>query len=385
MKKALMNASVASMIYKFNMDNIEILESLGYQVDVACNFGKENPITLQQIDKFREILNEKGINVYETDCPRSVLAIGKMIKTYKLLKKIIDEGDYDLIHTQSPIGGVICRLAARKARKNGTKVIYTAHGFHFYKGAPKKYWILFYPIEKMCSKYTDVLITINKEDYTLALQKMKAKETVYVPGVGVDRNKFAICKVDIKEKRDNLNISEDKTWLLNVGELTTRKNQELLIKAIKEFPNVYLTIAGQGELKKKLLSLIQKLNIEDRVKLLGYRTDIHELCEACDVFAFPSFQEGLSVALMEAMACGKPVICSKIRGNVDLIDENGGELFDPYDLNELKTALTKILNRNLNEMGIYNSQKIKKFDLAVVADEMKNIYYTDSKSSRVGN
>lgn len=380
MKKALMNASVASMIYKFNMDNIEILESLGYQVDVACNFGKENPITSQQIDKFRAILNEKNINVYETDCPRSVFAIGKMIKTYKKLKKIIDEGDYDLIHTQSPIGGVVCRLAARKARKNGTKVIYTAHGFHFYKGAPKKYWILFYPIEKMCSKYTDVLITINQEDYTLALQKMNAKETVYVPGVGVDVNKFATCKVDIKEKRDNLNISEDKIWLLNVGELMTRKNQEPLIRAIKEFPNVYLTIAGQGDLGEKFLSLIQELNIEDRVKLLGYRTDITELCEACDVFAFPSFQEGLSVALMEAMACGKPVICSKIRGNVDLIDENGGELFDPYNLNELKTALTKILNRNLNEIGFYNSQKIKNFDLAVVVDKMKNIYYTHSKS-----
>lgn len=190
MKKALMNASVASMIYQFNMNNIDILEELGYQVDVACNFGKENPMKETEIAKFKKNLIDRGIKIIETDCPRNPFAFRKLLSTYKQLKNLADTETYDLIHTQSPIGGALCRLAFCKARKKGTRVIYTAHGFHFYKGAPLKNWFIYYPIEKICSYMTDVLITINKEDYERAKRRLHARKTAYIPGVGINVKKI---------------------------------------------------------------------------------------------------------------------------------------------------------------------------------------------------
>lgn len=375
MKKALMNASVASMIYKFNMNNIKILESLGYQVDVACNFGEENPISKQEIQDFRNKLKEQEIPFFETSCPRSIFDIVKMIHTYKQLKKLADKEHYDLVHTQSPIGGVLCRLAFRKARKKGTKVIYQAHGFHFYKGAPLANWFIYYPIEKFCAKFTDVLITINQEDYELAKRKMKAKKIEYLPGVGIDLSKFKEHPIDTRMKREEVDIPQNAVWILAVGELIPRKNHENLIRAVARTEKIYLTIAGKGELQEYLSELISELKIIDRIKLIGFRTDISELCEACDIFAFPSFQEGLPVALMEAMASQKPVICSRVRGNTDLIDENqGGFFFEPNDVNDIYQSIKKIGISDLKEFGNYNYQKIKQFDLQMVLEQTKKIY-----------
>lgn len=374
-KKALMNASVASMIYKFNMNNIDILEELGYQVDIACNFGKENPISQEQIDDFRSILKKKNIKVYETSCPRSIFAVGRMVKAYKQLKKIACEGNYDLVHTQSPIGGVVCRLAFRKFREKGTKVIYQAHGFHFFKGAPLFNWLIFYPIEKFCSRFTDVLITINKEDYKIAKTKFHAKRVEYVPGVGIDLSRFRITNLDKRKKRKELNIPDGKTWVLCVGELIERKNHRNLIKAVAQIEGMVLTIAGKGRLLEKLQNLVAKLHVEDRVRFLGYRNDISELCEAADVFAFPSYQEGLPVALMEAMAIGMPVVCSNVRGNVDLIDNGkGGYLFDPDSVEEMVDSLNKITRDNLETYGKYNKEKIVQFGLTEVTEKNKELY-----------
>lgn len=375
MKKALINASVASMIYKFNMDNIELLRSMGYRVEVACNFSKdENPIKCEEIEKFKALLREMDVAYYETDCPRSILSLAKMFKTYKQLAKIINRGEYNLIHTQSPIGGVLCRLAARKARKKGTRVIYTAHGFHFYRSAPLPNWLFFYPVEKFCARYTDVLITINQEDYLLAQKKMKAKEVTYVPGVGIDLSRFERTAKDHKSKRQELNIPDDAILLLSVGELIARKNQETLIQAVSQIENVYLAIAGKGALFEKMDALISELGVQTRVKLLGYRADILDLCKSCDMFVFPSFHEGLPVSLMEAMASGMPCVVSNIRGNTDLIDENGGALFDPHSSEACKCCIEGVLCRDLASLGNYNKEKIKSFDISKVREQMAFIY-----------
>lgn len=375
MKKALMNASVASMIYRFNMNNIETLESLGYSVDVACNFGKENPISKNEIDTFKSILNKKNINVFETNCPRNILKIKKMFKTYIELKKLANN-DYDIVHTQSPIGGVLCRLAFRNARKKGTKIVYTAHGFHFYKGGPILSWILFYPLELLCSRYTDVLITINQEDYLLAKTKMKAKKIKYIHGVGVNIQNAKNTKVDVTKIRNRIGINDKIIWVLTVGELSQRKNQKKLIEAVSLIDNIYLTIVGKGPLKDDLQQYINDNDLGNKVKLLGFRTDVIDLCASCDLFAFPSFQEGLPVALMEAMSAKKPVICSNIRGNVDLI-RNKEFLFDPNSNYEIKKAIENITKENWKEIGLENYNFVSKFDIKNVNMEMKSIYSFD--------
>lgn len=277
------------------------------------------------------------------------------------------------------MGGFLTRLAARGLRKRGTKVLYTAHGFHFYQGAPFLNWLLYYPIEKWLSRYTDVLITINKEDYERAKRSFKAGRIEYVPGVGVDVEKYGSVVIDRKAKRSELGLTEDDFVLVSTGELNDNKNHKAVIHAVHRLNNssVKYLICGQGPLENELLQLVQELGLEHQVMLLGYRTDIIEINHIADVFVFPSFREGLSVALMEAMACGLPVVCSNIRGNRDLIgDGEGGLLVDPEDVVEFSQSI-KILVENdslRDSMGQYNKKKIQDYDISIVLEKMMHIY-----------
>lgn len=380
MKKVMMNASVASMIYKFNRNNIEILQNMGCEVTVACNFGDENPISQEEIADFRKMLNAKNIRVIETSCPRSMFAVKKMWAAYKQLKAAADTENYDLVHTQSPIGGVVCRLAFRKARKNGTKVIYQAHGFHFYKGAPLVNWLVFYPVEKLCSKFTDLLLTINKEDDAIAEKKFHAKRSGYVPGVGLDLSRFSYSEKSRNLKRCELGVGKTDTLLFSVGELNKNKNHEVVIRALAQLKKrmslsgIKYFICGKGGNKAFLEKLIEKFGLKENVKLLGFRTDVSEIYQAADLFLFPSLREGLPVALMEAMCCGLPVVCSSIRGNTDLVDQNGGVLFSPRSVQACRNAIEKMLNADTQAMRIYNQEKIRDFSESHVISLMKDIY-----------
>lgn len=346
------------------------LQALGHTVDVACNNSKS------RILKNLQALGH-GINILPFS--RSPLAKDNIV-ALKRLHKLVDENRYDIVHCHTPIGGMITRLVCRGARKRGTKVFYTAHGFHFYKGAPLKNWLLYYPVEKICSRWTDLLITINQEDYALARRKMKAKEVVYVPGVGVDLTKFGNATVDRAAKRRELGVPEDATLLLSVGELNANKNHETVICALAKLENnenVYYAIAGRGSLQARLTEIAASLGLGDRVKLLGFRSDVAELYAASDVFVFPSFREGLSVSVMEAMGSGLPCVLSRIRGNVDLIDENGGAHFDPHSVDDCRKALASLLEGGVDKMrefGAYNAEKVKAFGLETVLEQMNALY-----------
>ena len=289
---------------------------------------------------------------------------------YKQIKKLLVNNKYEFIHCHSPIGGVCGRLAAKVTH---TKVIYTAHGFHFYKGASKLNWMIYYPIEKVLSYITDVLITINKEDYELA------KRVEYVPGIGVDTNKFAKVVMDKNEKRKELGLCQDNIVLLSVGELNKNKNHEVIIRALAklENSNIQYIIAGRGNLELSLKELAKELNIEKQVHFLGFRTDISELYNISDIFCFPSYREGLSVALMEAMSSGISVVCSNIRGNRDLIhNDKGGYLCNPKNVDEFLTKIRHLYkNKNIMiDMGRHNQVYINKFDIEIVNEQMSKIY-----------
>ncbi len=349
---------------RFFESYIKSLCADGNKVEVACN---------NSADDLPEYCADSIIHTHNLSCSRSPLNFGN-VKAISEIKKIVESGNYDIVHCHTPIAAFCTRLACRKARKNGTRVFYTAHGFHFYKGAPLKNWLLFYTAEKLCARLTDVLITINQEDYKLAQRKLKANRVVYVPGVGIDLEKFGTISVDRQEKRTELGIPEGARLLLSVGELNENKNHETVIRAIADIKNAYYVVAGNGSKKETLLSAVEELGLSDRVKLLGRREDIAELCKAADVFVFPSFREGLSVALMEAMACGLPCAVSKIRGNTDLIDTNGGKLFDPHSVEGCKNALKELLSGDLQKAGEYNAEKVKRFSLKSVNEKMKGLY-----------
>lgn len=377
MKKMLMLASVASMIDQFNMPNIQLLQEMGYEVHVACNFEKGSTCTSERIQKLKNQLKKMEVKYFQIDFSRNILKINDILKSYKQVKALLQRERYDFIHCHSPIGGAVGRIAGHKMH---TKVIYTAHGFHFYKGAPIQNWLLYYPIEKWLSRYTDMLITINKEDYQRARKKFHAKETRYIPGVGIDVEKIQAVQVDREKKREELGIGKDEIFLLSVGELNKNKNHEVVVRALAELKDqkVKYAICGKGELKEYLEELAEKLGVKEQLFLLGFRTDVIEICKSADVFVFPSKREGLSVALMEAMACGLPCVVSDIRGNRDLIDRRGGKLFCVSDLNELSLFLKKMGDsENLMELGRNNENRILDYDIKKIEALMKVIYLGD--------
>ena len=385
---ALVIASTASMIDQFNMSNIRILQELGYEVQVACNFRDGNTCSDEKVIELKNRLNDMNIVFYDIDFCRNVMNFSKDIEAYKQVKKLFENNKYDLVHCHTPIGGVIARMAARKYRKRGTKVIYTAHGFHFYKGAPLKNWLLYFPVEWICSFFTDVLITINKEDFALAKKHMHAQKTKYVSGVGIDLNKFSSNTLTNEEKltiRRSLGIKDNEKMILSVGELIPRKDHETAIRAIHKLNDkrIKYFICGQGALHDHLQTLINDLGLSDNVKLLGFRTDISELCCCADMFVFPSRQEGLPVALMEAMASGLPCVVSDIRGNTDLIDDGkGGFLCKPNDVNGFAQKIKMLLSdRDLStSMSVYNTNKLKKYDISAINSQMKRIYQKAAKN-----
>lgn len=374
MKKMLMLASVASMIDQFNLPNIQLLQSMGYHVDVACNFQRGNTCPREKVRELRIKLKQMGVNCYQIDFAREVTNIFSNFKAYWQVEYIMRQNQYDFVHCHSPIGGVAGRLAGKK---NKLKVIYTAHGFHFYKGAPMKNWLIYYPIEKLCSYLTDTLITINREDYRLARKKMHPKYVEYVPGVGIDITKFGRTDEASEELRKELKIPQKAIWLLSVGELNSNKNHVSVIRAIADMPDVYYTIAGQGALKGYLENEAKKLGAENRVKLLGFCSYISDLYEAADIFVLPSFREGLSAALLEAMAAAKPIACSNIRGNTDVIDNSGGCLFEASNVDDIKASLNFLAALPVEErlkLGSYNLNKIQHFDKDTIQKAMMGIY-----------
>lgn len=367
-KKALQLASVASMIDQFNIPNIKILQSLGYQVDVVADFTNPGTITKERAENLKKRLSDMDVRVFDIAIPR-FLNPGAISKAYSQVKELLNVENYDLLHCHSPIGGVIARQAAKGLRKKGLKVIYTAHGFHFYDGAPFKNWLTYYPIEKHFSCYTDILITINKEDYKRASERFKAKKTVYVPGVGVDTDKFTPRQSGREKIRTELGLQDNQIMLLSVGELNKNKNHEAVIKAITDM-NLTYVIVGKGNLSEQLKEVAEKQHVD--LRLMGFRNDVADFYNAADVYVLPSIREGLNVSLMEAMASGLPIVCGRIRGNRDLIKDEDC-LFDPTAINEISASIGYATEKRF-DLGKRNLEAIQSVDRRQIDSLMFGIY-----------
>ena len=365
MKKVLFTATLDSHILCFHIPYLKWFKEQGYEVHVATN-GKEN---IPYCDKKHIITFERNPIKFEN------------LKAIKDLKKIINDEQYDIIHCNTPVGSVITRIAAIKARKNGTKVIYTAHGFHFYKGAPLLNWVLYYPIEKIMSRYTDCLITINEEDYKIAKKKFKKiKEIKKVPGVGFNTEKF---NSDVTEKEKNflkesLNIKDEKV-LTYIAELNKNKNQIFLInvieKLIQENKKIKLLLVGDGEYKEHYLQAIEKKKLKNNIILLGKRDDILQILSITDIYVASSIREGLPVNIMEAMYMKLPIVAFDNRGHRELISNNiNGFIINDEDM--MKKRIIEIINnKELNEEFIKNNNEIiNKYTIKNVLEIMTDIY-----------
>lgn len=379
-KKVLVLASVASMIDQFNMSNIAILQEIGYKVEVACNFEKGNTCSQERIVELKKTLENLCVDYHQIDFTRNVINLPRDFKSYQQVKALVVKHQYSFVHCHSPIGGFIGRLICHET---GIKVIYTAHGFHFYDGAPRKNWLIYYPIEKFLSRYTDVLITINKEDYHRAKEKFHARCTVYIPGVGVDTAKYAICKVDKAQKRNSLGVDENDFLLLSVGELSERKNQKVIIDALgvmreeETIGNIVYLAVGQGDMQEEFERLVKKYKLEGHVKFLGFRTDIDELCEVADCFVHPSVHEGIGIAHLEALAAGLPFISSLVNGIKDYTrDYVSGCCVDPSSVEQMVAAIKKMRDDEEFRLkcGANNILTAQNFDIRNIDEIVQNLY-----------
>lgn len=363
MKKCLIVSTVSRQFTLFEKGNIEVLKDLGYEIHCVANYTDET-----------DELNELPIIKNHIDIQRSPFSF-KNIKAYKQLKKIINKNDFQLIHCHTPMGSVLTRLAARKLRKNRkTKVIYTAHGFHFYKGAPIINWLIYYPIEKWLSKHTDCIITINEEDYNIAKKKFKSRQIELVNGIGVDKEKFdfEMTKENKEQLKKSLNLKKDDFVLIQVGELNKNKNQIMSIKAMKELvkenPNIHLLLVGKGTLENYYKEEIKKYKLQKNIHLLGYRKNIPELLKISDIQLSLSYREGLPINVIEGIISGVSIIATDCRGNRDLINKE-------YLVKgkELQALINQILKVKKNTVCTYkcNIDKYLKYN---IKERMKEIY-----------
>ncbi len=375
MKRVLMLASVASMIDQFNMPNIALLQKLGYQVDVACNFIEGNTCSDARVAELKQKLQDMHVRCYQIDFARNIKHMGQNMKALWQVEGLMKQNTYAFCHCHSPIGGVVARIAGHRTR---TKVIYTAHGFHFYQGAPLMNWLLYYPVEKALSRWTDVLITINHEDYARAKKKFHMKKLEYIHGVGIEIDRFKDTLVDKKSKRKEYHLNKEDFVLLSVGEVNKNKNHRVIIEALGKIKDssIQYMVAGKGnEQTVKLMKLAEKLGVNKQVHFLGYCENVVELYQIADIFCFPSYREGLGVAALEAMASGLPLLTSDIHGIRDY-SQNGitGYTVAPDDVKGFADAIRKLQNQDLSLYALQNKEKVKKFELCRVCLKMKKIY-----------
>lgn len=370
-KKVLLAATVQSHIGQFHKPLMRLLKENGCEIHVAArdNLAEKNGLRLEYPDK-----------VFSIPFARSPLNVPALFKAAKALKRVLRENTYDVIHCNTPVAGVVTRLAARKYRKKGTRVFYTAHGFHFYHGAPKKNWIIYYPIERWMARYTDVLVTITDEDYRFASRRFPCK-VVRMHGVGANSERFFPVSEEEKQAiRTALGLGAGPI-LLNIGELLPNKNQKTAVaamsKVLETYPDARLLIAGNGPEKENLEQQIISMGLSEHVTLLGYTTKADQYVKACDVLIACSYREGMPLNIMEAMLCGKPVVASHNRGHNELVGDGvTGYLVPADDSEAYAEKICVLLRGGADAMGRAGRARVQPYTAPAVREELRQLYGT---------
>lgn len=374
MGKRILVTSTDLMMIQFLVPHVINLSENGFEVEIACS------VVGNRIEEVRQKLNGYVNAIHLVRLVRSPVSPTNF-KGYKDMKKVINSGNYDIIWTNEPVMGLTTRLAARKARKNGTKVFYMVHGFHFYKGAPKLNWLIYYPIERFAAHFCDKLITINNEDYKLASKKFHC-DVARIHGIGVSAECYHTISRDEKIQRLSAEgMSGDEFIVLCTGELNENKDQKTLIAAAaklkNKIPNLKVFLAGKGVLEEQLKAQVLELDLNDVVKFLGYRKDLFSLTPAVNMVVSCSHREGMPRKILEAMLCKKPVVATENRGHNELVDnEITGYLIKPSDSDILAQKIYKIYSSKDDAviMGNMGFKKVQSYTTSSVQNEFRNIF-----------
>ena len=367
-RKVLFTASVSGHIKAFHLPYLKWFQERGFETHVACR----NATNLTFVDKHWEI-----------PFVRNPFAAENFV-AYKKLRTVIEEGDFSLINCHTPMASFLTRMVAHTARKNGTKLIYSAHGFHFFKGASWVYWLLYYPVELWLSKMTDAIVCINQEDFE-RIEKRGNKACGYylIPGIGVSKDRF--FPVDENKKaqiRAKNNLGTNLFIVVYAAEFTDRKNHQFIVEAIRENllsidDDIQFFFAGKGVKETEVKELVKKYNLEHKIHFLGYRSDIDQVYKMADIGVSSSKQEGMGLNLVEEMMCGLPVVATKIRGHDEVIDDRHNGFFfmqgntSQFVSHILTLKRDKALYQKLSKNAL---KKADKFELGKSLESMTNIY-----------
>jgi len=364
--KILVLTTVIKTAYSFLLPHLDLLRNLGHQLDLACNV--DHPV--------REALSSRVDTIFDIPFSRSPFSRSN-IKAYLALRHLITQEKYEGIYCHTPVASALARLACR--RNPNCKVLYVAHGFHFFQGTSPSGWLIYYPLEYYLSKYTDRIVTINMEDYSRARNSLRAKNVDYVAGVGVDIPACSDMHVSLDKKREELGLPTEAFVALSVGELNSNKNHSVVIKglAMLKNKNIHYVLCGDGAAESQLRKLVRNYGLERHVHFLGYRSDVAEIHRAADVFVFPSKREGLGLAAIEAMASGLPIITSNVHGIRDYSVANlTGLVCSPSDASCYAAAIDTLMNRpDLRaSASCHNRERAKAYDYSIVMPKWKRIY-----------
>lgn len=373
-KKVLFVTTISGFLPQFEKNDVSILKEMGFEIHYASNF--KNPVyTFNQ-----NIFQDQKILPHHIDIAKNPFKAAANLHTVRQLIKIIEENNIDLVHCHNPMGGVTARIAAACSRKK-PYVIYTAHGFHFYKGASLINWLLFYSAERFLAHYTDQIITINKEDYLRAKKfHLKKGGSVHqIHSVGVDDIRFAPHKEIAPEKRKEIGMPPEAFHIVTAAELNKNKNQKTIIHALARLhnPNIHYSICGRGANEEFLKGLAAEKQLSDQVHFLGYRTDMEEILQTADCFAFPSYREGLGVAAIEALLCGVPLIVSDNRGTREYAQEGVNSIIcNAKNADDFVAAIHQLcFNQSKREqMARLCRASAEQFTIREVEQTMRQIY-----------
>lgn len=373
MKRALLLAPMGSVHRRFNQANIAALQSLGLQVELCANFEHGNGPEIHN-QSFLEECGIRGIKTHSIPFARHSLT--GSLKCLSQLKELLSREQYDLVHTHTETGGLLLKLA--HSEKGKSKFIFTPHGMSFWKGSSLKSQLVYRPLERWICSAMDMNLGMNMEEVE-NLEQWNKRTAHYVHGVGLNVARMQNPSRSREQMREEFGLAESDKFIASIGELDDNKNHITVIKALatlgrKDFKYV---VCGVGPNKDMLLAEAECTGLKENVILAGYRSDIPDVLNAADIFVFPSFHEGMPVSALEAMACSLPVVCSAIRGNVDVVkDGDNGYLFKPSDVDTLSRQIALLMDNEAlrQQMGAKNKEIVREFSLEAVTEELKAIY-----------
>lgn len=372
-KKALIVTNLIGFI-NFLWNDIYILQEMGYAVTFAANGDViKNEGNL-------ELLQERNVRFVQLDLSSKKPLAKENLYAYREIKALLDRECFDLIHCHTPIAGFITRLAARKHRRNGSKIIYTTHGLAYTRFSTKKQWMVYYWSEKIASLFTDLIITINHEDEE-KVKKLWCKTVKRINGVGVDTVRYHDVEIDAEEYKKQLGLPTDKIMVLSVGEISERKNHQIIVKALGSLPTkddyIYVICGrevGDGNLTKNLIQLAKESGVD--LYLLGHRTDIPQILHCSDIGAIPSVREGLGLAGIQSLCAEVPLVGTAIQGIREyIIDGVTGYLLEPFDIEGFAEAILKLTDRDHRRELQKNCYEVaKRFDTEISKKQMAEIF-----------